>query len=101
MDAYVLGTAALLASGLFVCGAVAVRTYWLLPWLRSRTVRPEMWGYGAMLSSAGLLLQMTYGPVTVFHNSETVDSAAFITGMLLMIAGAWFQLLASRHPLGK
>ncbi|MDX3750225.1 hypothetical protein [Streptomyces sp. AK08-02] len=41
---FLWGTAALLQGGLVVCGAVAVRSGWLLPWLRRRTLRPELWG---------------------------------------------------------
>ncbi|NEC87550.1 hypothetical protein [Streptomyces sp. SID12501] len=94
---YLLGTAALMTSGVGACGGVAVRTGWLLPWLRRRTLRPELWGYGAMLGSAGLLLQMAYGAVDELDNSQTIGTAVFVTSVLLLVAGAWFQLLATRE----
>jgi hypothetical protein len=99
MHWYLLGAAALMASGLVVCGAVAVRTGWVLPWQRRRVVRPQTWGYGLMLFGAGLLVQMAYSAVDTPGNSETLDAAAFITGMLLMVAGAWLQLLSTRRRL--
>ncbi|WP_369034940.1 MULTISPECIES: hypothetical protein [Streptomyces] len=99
MHWYLLGTAALMASGLVVCGAVAVRTGWVLPWQRRRVVRPEMWGYGLMLFGAGLLVQMAYSAFDGPGSSETLHTAAFITGLLLMIAGAWLQLLSTRRRL--
>lgn len=49
MDEYLSVTAAVLLGGMVVCGAVAVATGWLLPWLRRRTLRPALRGYGTVL----------------------------------------------------
>ena len=92
-----MGTVALMAGAGVVCGGVAVRTDWLLPWLRRRTVRPKMWGYGAMLAGTGLLLAMASESLDGFGGTSILDGAVWFTGLLLMIAGGWFQALGARE----
>jgi hypothetical protein len=96
---YVLGLSVLMAGGLVVCGAVAVRTGWVLPWQRRHIVRPRMWGYGGMLFGVGLLVQMVDGAMDGLDTSLIPDAAVTMSGLLLMVAGAWFQLLGTRERL--
>ncbi|WP_105968237.1 hypothetical protein [Streptomyces geranii] len=99
MHGYLSVAVVLIAGSLFVSGGVAVRTGRLLPWLRRRCVRPAMWGYGAMFTSAGLAAQTTYGVWDVLGGSPILETAVPLACVLLMIAGFWFQLLATRPPL--
>jgi hypothetical protein len=85
---YLVGAADTLGGTLAVFGAVAIGTGWLLPWLRSRTVRPELWGYGAVSFSAGLALAMSF---RAFDASAALLDAAFFTSVALIIMGATLQ----------
>ncbi|KOV61004.1 hypothetical protein ADL01_32420 [Streptomyces sp. NRRL WC-3618] len=96
MHWYLLGTAALVMSGMVVIGAVAVTTGWLLPWLRLRTTRPELWGYGAMCGGMGLLLFMSWGALDAFGDTPVLHRATGITGMLMLAAGSVLQMRSSR-----
>ncbi|MGW3646633.1 hypothetical protein [Streptomyces sp. NPDC000878] len=96
MNGYLLATAALVLGGMVVCGAVAVATGWLLPWLRRRTLRPALWGYGTVLFAAGLFLSMSYGALDVFDGSSALIDAAFASSVLLIGAGGYLQLLSTR-----
>ncbi|MGY1497837.1 hypothetical protein ACW4TU_14770 [Streptomyces sp. QTS52] len=97
MNEYLLGTAALLLGGQVVSGAVAARTGWLLPWLRNRTVRPELWGYGTMLFGLGMLLMMSYGALHVFVGHRVLGDIAPVAAILMIIAGAYLQVLGARE----
>ncbi|WP_405821772.1 hypothetical protein OG241_37130 [Streptomyces sp. NBC_01390] len=96
---FLWGTAALLQGGLVACGAMAVRSGWLLPWLRRRTLRPELWGYGAMSFGTGMFLLMSWGELNVLDGLPHLGGAVAVTGLLLMAAGAYFQLLSARERL--
>ncbi|WP_221348719.1 hypothetical protein [Streptomyces beigongshangae] len=84
---------------LAVCSAVgaaaAIRSGWTVPWLRRRTYRPRLWGYGALTGDTGLGL---------FVCSWWVDAAAWthtllsLAGVTLMIVGGYVSFLASRPP---
>ncbi|MFI1353896.1 hypothetical protein ACH4TV_09980 [Streptomyces sp. NPDC020898] len=99
MHWFIVGTAALLLGGLVVCGAVATRTGWLLPWLRRRVLRPELWGYGTISFGTGLLLMMSYGSLGVFDSSSGPVDGAFLASMVLMAAGGYLQALSTRQRL--
>jgi hypothetical protein len=99
MHWFFLGTAALLLGGQVVCGAVAARTGWLLPWLRRRVLRPALWGYGTMSFGTGLLLMMSYGSLDVFDSSSGAVDAAFVASVLLIAAGGYLQSLSTRRRL--
>lgn len=97
MNGYLLATAVLVLGGSVVVGAMAVATGWLLPWLRSRTLRPALWGYGTMLFGTGLLLSMSYGAFDVFDGSpSSVIDVAFVASLLMIAAGGYLQVLSSR-----
>ena len=96
---YLLATDALGLGGLVVCGVVAVATGWLLPWLRRRTLRPAMWGYGTVLFGGGMLLNMLYGAFGVFDGSSALVDVPFILGMLMIVAGGYLQVLSKRPRL--
>ncbi|MEH0418783.1 hypothetical protein [Streptomyces sp. B21-083] len=98
-DSYLLGTAGLLMAGLVVIGAVAVRTAWLLPWLRYRTVRPELWGYGSMSFGTGMFLLMSWGALDAFGGTRVLHGAMGIIGVLMMTAGAYLQSRSARPRL--
>ncbi|MDX3458174.1 hypothetical protein PV396_40630 [Streptomyces sp. ME02-8801-2C] len=95
-----LGTAALLLSGQVVAGAVAARTGWLpLPSLRSRNVRPRLWGYGTMLFGTGLLLMMSFGALHVLVGHPVLVDVGSGAAVLMIVAGACLQVLSSRRRL--
>ncbi|ELP65348.1 hypothetical protein ACKI1I_27785 [Streptomyces turgidiscabies] len=94
---YLSGAFMLMAGALVVCGAVGVRTGRVLPWQRRRVLRPVLWGYGAMLLGAGLLVQTGYEEWTGTVHLRHLDGAVTVTGLLLMVAGFWFQLLSERE----
>ncbi|WP_327697473.1 hypothetical protein [Streptomyces sp. NBC_00459] len=97
MDEYLSVTAAVLLGGMVVCGAVAVATGWLLPWLRRRTLRPALRGYGTVLFGGGLLLSMSYGAFGVFDDSPALVDAAFLANMVMIVAGGYLQMLSTRE----
>ncbi|MFE7760331.1 hypothetical protein [Streptomyces sp. NPDC057438] len=79
--------AAAVASAAF--GVVAIRTQWLLPWLRRGTPRPVLWGWATLAGSAGLCLWcvgMTAGRAEVFG----------LAGLTLVIVNAALSYLATR-----
>lgn len=39
-----------------VFGVAAIRTGWMLPWLRRSTLRPVLWGWATLVGSAGSCL---------------------------------------------
>ncbi|WP_330287999.1 hypothetical protein [Streptomyces sp. NBC_00576] len=95
---YMSGASALIAGVLVVSGVVAVSTGRVLPWQRRQILRPELWGYSSMLVGTGLLL-MTWESSDTFDGTPPLDGAVWFTGLLLMIAGGWFQELSTRQPL--
>ncbi|MET7490492.1 hypothetical protein [Streptomyces sp. NPDC005538] len=74
-------------------GIAAVRNYWILPWLRTRVVRPWLWGYGALLACAGMAVGLAGGPTA---HSVTVDNISFGATMVLLIGGFTLQHLGQR-----
>ncbi|UIX31032.1 hypothetical protein [Streptomyces sp. GQFP] len=101
MNGYLVATAASVLGGMVVCGVVAVATGWLLPWLRRRTLRPALWGYGTVLFAAGLLLSMSYGAFDVFDGSPALIDAAFVSSVLMIGTGGYLQVLSTRPLLAS
>ncbi|WP_329271384.1 hypothetical protein [Streptomyces sp. NBC_01451] len=97
MYEYLSVTAALLLGAMALCGVMAVATGWLLPWLRRRTLRPALWGYGTVLFSGGVLLSMSYGTFGVFDDSPALVDAAFVATMVMIVAGGYLQMLSTRE----
>ncbi|TQE25063.1 hypothetical protein [Streptomyces ipomoeae] len=59
MPGYVVGLLAAVAVAVVVFtvvvfAVIAIRTEWILPWLRRSTLRPRLWGYSALFGGAGL-----------------------------------------------
>ncbi|MFE7840999.1 hypothetical protein ACFU53_34565 [Streptomyces sp. NPDC057474] len=72
-----------------VFGVVAIRTGWMLPWLRRRTLRPVLWGYATLAGSAGLCLWC------VGMTAERADVFG-LAGLVLIATNTVLSYLATR-----
>ena len=82
---------AALSSGLF--GVLAIATGRMPPWLRRRTLRPRLWGYGTVCSSAGpALWAVSFMVIT----SDIAFSVLALVGLVLMLGGVVLQMFAER-----
>ncbi|MGW3412838.1 hypothetical protein [Streptomyces sp. NPDC000888] len=91
---YWAATAVLLASlSSGVMGAFAIVTGRMPPWLRRRTLRPRLWGYGTACSGAGPAL---WAVSFMVINSDIAFSALALVGLVLMVGGGLLQLFAER-----
>ncbi|GAA3823168.1 hypothetical protein ACFS5L_26825 [Streptomyces phyllanthi] len=79
-----------------VPAVAAIRTGWLLPWLRRRTHRPRMWGYATLLGNTGACLVL-YGFVV---DGRFASDLLFGAGILLVVTGAVLEFRTSR-PRGR
>lgn len=93
MPWYVLAPSALMSVLGAVGGVAAVRRGWVLPWLRPRTLRPRLWGYGVLLMSAFLAAQVVDGAVAGLHPQLLVIGGGFV----LFLIGSGL-MLASQQP---
>ncbi|MER6156166.1 hypothetical protein ABT147_11545 [Streptomyces sp. NPDC001868] len=74
-----------------VFGVVAIRTRWMLPWLRRSTFRPVLWGYASLAGGAGM------GLWAVGMRSDRADAEVFaLAGVLLLVTNAVLSYLATR-----
>ncbi|WP_371577165.1 hypothetical protein [Streptomyces sp. NBC_01314] len=78
--------AAMVATTVF--GVVAIRTEWMLPWLRRSTPRPVLWGCATLSGSAGL------GLWCVAMATERAD--VFGLGLILIVTHTVLSYLATR-----
>jgi hypothetical protein len=76
-----------------VGGVAAIRTGWLPSWMGKRTFRPRLWGYGALLSSTNLALQLVVWVVPSRRAQDLFRGAGFV---LLLVALGLLQ--ASQRP---
>ncbi|MCX5560479.1 hypothetical protein [Streptomyces sp. NBC_00038] len=92
---YWAAAAVLLASlGSGVLGALAIATGRMPPWLRRRrALRPRLWGYGTVCSSAGPAL---WAVSFMVISSDNAFSALALVGLVLMVGGGLLQLFAER-----
>jgi hypothetical protein len=90
---YVLAPSALVSVLGAVSGVAAIRTGWVLPWLRRRTLRPRLWGYGVLLMSVFLAAQVVDGAVAGPHSQLLVIGG----GLVLFLTGSGL-MLASQQP---
>ncbi|MER6530078.1 hypothetical protein [Streptomyces sp. NPDC001508] len=97
MDVFLVGAAAVGFGLLGACGCVALATGWLLPWLRSRVVRPELWGYGAVSLAASLATGMSF---KVAGHSMIVLNTLFVVTVALAVLGGLLQRRSLRRPEG-
>ncbi|MEV8537839.1 hypothetical protein [Streptomyces sp. NPDC051572] len=74
-------------------GVVAVTTGWLLPMVRGRVVRPELWGYGALTSALGMGTGMS---LHWWSDSLAMDDAGAATALTLILLGGALQYRAQR-----
>ncbi|UUU31122.1 hypothetical protein JIX56_15070 [Streptomyces sp. CA-210063] len=72
-----------------VLGVAAIRTGWMVPWLRRSTLRPALWGYASLAGGAGLGL-WSYGMTT--YRADAYGLA----GLALLITNAVLSFLATR-----
>ncbi|MFJ6568300.1 hypothetical protein ACIQNU_12805 [Streptomyces sp. NPDC091292] len=75
-------------------GVAAVRTGWVLPWIRRRVLRPRLWGYGMLITSIGVPLALTT-PVFLGRSDALRDPVVFI-GYVLIVGGCVVQAFGYR-----
>ncbi|MEV5011525.1 hypothetical protein AB0K74_12960 [Streptomyces sp. NPDC056159] len=93
LEYLLLSVAGVLVAGSAVLAVVAIRTGWVLPWLRRRMFRPRLWGYGTLLGDAGLFV--SFLTFRVLHSS-LIGEVVFFTAMALIISGGVLSFLSSR-----
>ncbi|MFB7247069.1 hypothetical protein CW362_04130 [Streptomyces populi] len=74
-------------------GAVALTRQWIPPWMRSRVVRPKLWGRGALTGAVGWSLFMFLGPL---RGPDAGMMPYALGGMVLFIAGLGVQAAGQR-----
>ncbi|MGW3912728.1 hypothetical protein ACWEBX_14565 [Streptomyces sp. NPDC005070] len=98
MSSYVaalLGAMALLVA----CGAVATLGWgWLPPWLRSRIVRPALFGWAQLTMTIALVAQLVGGSLITAPDVRFVVS---MSGALAMLLATGLIGLAQRQPLNR
>ncbi|MGW0840725.1 hypothetical protein ACWD26_11270 [Streptomyces sp. NPDC002787] len=72
-----------------VFGVAAIRTGWLLPWLRRSTLRPALWGWATIVGGAGLCLWC----VGMTNDRADVFGPA---GLVLIVTNMVLSFLATR-----
>lgn len=90
---YLLAPGALVSVLVAVGGVAAIRTGWVPPWLRRKTCRPRLWGYGALLMSVFLAAQVVSGAVAGPYSQLLV-----VSGGLVVLLTAMGLMLASQRP---
>ncbi|WP_158711354.1 hypothetical protein [Streptomyces sp. NRRL S-1824] len=70
-----------------VGGIVAIRTGWVLPWLRAKVFRPRLWGYASLLIAACLAVEMFDSPKTHFPFGDLGMAGTLIALSMVMVAG--------------
>ncbi|UUU24714.1 hypothetical protein [Streptomyces sp. DSM 40750] len=85
----VIGCLAAAMAATAVLGAIAIRTRWMVPWLRRSTLRPVLWGYASLAGSAGMGL-WSFGMM-----ADRADVYG-LAGLILLITNAVLSFLATR-----
>ncbi|MCX4883357.1 hypothetical protein [Streptomyces sp. NBC_00847] len=75
-------------------GIAALTTGWVMPWRRSRVLRPRLWGYGSLICAVGGGLYMFVGPFSGPPAGVRGDVAW--CGWVAFMAGLGVQFLAQR-----
>jgi hypothetical protein len=75
-----------------VAGVLALTTGRIMRWWQGRIVRPRLWGCGALLSCAGVVL-FQLGRVA---SGMTVIDVVYGSGMALFVSGAVMQSFGQR-----
>ncbi|MGW4162471.1 hypothetical protein [Streptomyces sp. NPDC004788] len=81
MSWYIAIPSAVVGIAAAICGTAALRTGWILPWLRSQVVRPKLYGFSQLLMGAGLLIQA--GSALADDPGDRVAVSGPATGILL------------------
>lgn len=76
-----------------VPGAIALTTGWLPPKLRRAVVRPQLWGYGGLMSAVGLGTEASLRALA--HTRQLIDFFSAL-GFALLILGFVLQSRARR-----
>ncbi|MEV7318292.1 hypothetical protein AB0N56_35900 [Streptomyces microflavus] len=84
MNWYVAVPFAVMSMLAAVEGTAAIRTGWVLPWLRSKVFRPRLWGCASLLMAACLALLIFDSPRMHFPFGDLA-----IVGTLIALAMMW------------
>ncbi|MCT9079000.1 hypothetical protein [Streptomyces fulvoviolaceus] len=77
-----------------VFSALAIITGWILPGPgRAKILRPRVWGYGTLVSTAGTGVFMFLGP---FGAPDGHYASFAVAGLAVTFAGLYVQYLAQR-----
>ncbi|WP_406473791.1 hypothetical protein [Streptomyces sp. NBC_01615] len=93
MHWYLVAFAVLAVTGLAGFGIATITTGWVPPWARRRVLRPKVWGYGSVLSAAGMSLFMFLGP---FRGPDADMTPYAMTGLAMFLAGTVLQAAGQR-----
>ncbi|MGC4980248.1 hypothetical protein ACLQ18_06295 [Streptomyces sp. DT193] len=93
--AALLGSMALLVA----CGAVATLGWgWLPPWLRSRIVRPALFGWAQLTMTTALVAQLVGGSLIT---TPDVRFMVTMSGAIVMLLATGLIGLAQRQPFSR
>ncbi|MGW1883939.1 hypothetical protein [Streptomyces sp. NPDC001970] len=89
--------AALCSMSLLVaCGGVATLVWgWLPPWLRSRIIRPVLFGWTQLTMAAALLVQLVGG---LLIKTSDVRLVVTMSGAVVMLLAVGLLALAQHQP---
>ncbi|MFJ8605136.1 hypothetical protein ACIREM_41810 [Streptomyces shenzhenensis] len=93
LEYLLLGVVGVFVASSAVLAVVAIRTGWVLPWLRGSMVRPWLWGYGTLLSDAGLFVGFL--AFRALHLPSSGELMALVA-MALFAAGGFLSFLSNR-----
>lgn len=96
MDMYLMVAGALATTVMAAAGVAALATGWVVPWGRTRTLRPRLWGYGSLVCAVGAALFMFLGPFTGPPPPQGVRGVVAWCGWVGFMAGLGIQVLARR-----
>ncbi|MET7690677.1 hypothetical protein ABZT06_22340 [Streptomyces sp. NPDC005483] len=92
---WVLMGLALLAMTVVAVGGVAgIATGWVMPWGRSRVLRPRLWGYGSLVTAVGATVWIFLGPMAGPPHAPSAYVAW--AGWVMFMAGLLIQFRAQR-----
>ncbi|MET9901727.1 hypothetical protein [Streptomyces sp. NPDC006446] len=98
MSSYVAALLGLVAL-LVACGAVAtLGRGWLPPWLRTRIVRPAVFGWAQLTMTAALVAQLVGG---LLISTPDVRFMVTMSGAVVMLLAAGLIGLAQRLPFSR
>ncbi|MGW5276639.1 hypothetical protein ACWEQP_29645 [Streptomyces sp. NPDC004044] len=86
MHWYVVVPFAVMSTLAVVEGIAAIRTGWVVPWLRNKVFRPRLWGYASLLLAACLALQIFDSPKTHFPFGGLGVIVGFIGSAMMVVA---------------